>query len=136
MSKQQATFPNQQDEYWQKYLKDNQAKEPERLEDAAKFLSGMISISLTIFLKINDEGLDSMPRWVMISTVVLWLLALAGAFFVFFPFRYSVQEAAPQSIKDFHRKMVRRKRALLLGSTVCFFFALGLLGLVFIGVFK
>jgi hypothetical protein len=131
--KKQATFPNSEDMNWQNYLRDNKAKEPERLEDAAKFLSGMISISLTIFLKINDTAFAVLSEsWYAILVVVLWLVALAGSFFVLFPFRYPVSEAVPNSIREFHEKMVRRKRHLLLMSTVCFFLVLGILGMSFI----
>ncbi len=132
MKRQKATLPNKEDEFWQTYFRDNKVKEPERLEDAAKFLSGMISISLTIFLKINDTAFDNLPKWVMIFTISFWLISLAGSFLVFFPFQYPVHENAVRSIKDFHTNMVRRKRLLLLGSTVCFFLALGILGVTYI----
>lgn len=134
MKKQKASFPDSEDDYWQKYLRNNQAKEGERLEDAAKFLSGMISISLTIFLKINDAAFVALSQsWYAILVVVLWLLALAGSFLVFFPFGYAVHHAVPSSIEAFHQQMVQRKRRLLLGSTVCFFLALLLLGMAFVG---
>ncbi len=85
MKKQKARFPDAQDEYWQNYLRDNKAKEGERLEDAAKFLSGMISVSLTIFLKINSEAFVGMGKsgWA-VAVVGLWLLSLALSFLVFF----------------------------------------------------
>lgn len=131
MKKQQAKLA-QKENPWQTYLHTAKTKEPERLEDAAKFLSGMISISLTIFLKVNDKGMEGLPQWVMIATVVLWLLALTGAFFVFFPFSYPVSAESPRSIEAFHTKMVQRKRRLLLGSTVCFFLALVILGVAYL----
>jgi len=40
---------------WRKYQREARQKAPERIEDAAKFLSGMISISFAIFLEFNPE---------------------------------------------------------------------------------
>lgn len=121
-AKQQATFPNEADQYWQKYLQEQEAKEGERLEDAAKFLSGMISISLTIFLKLNARPGATLTEGYLASAVaVLWLLSLVAAFFVLFPFRYPIREEAPDSIQKMHHRMVWRKRCLLFVSTFCFF---------------
>jgi hypothetical protein len=134
MKKQKAQFPSSEDTFWEKYHQDTKAKEGERLEDAAKFLSGMISISLSIFLKINDDAFAALSSsWYAVLVVVLWLAALAGSFFVFFPFQYPVKAQVPTTIEAFHDTMVRRKRRLLLMSTVCFFLALLLLGMSFIG---
>lgn len=133
MDKQKASFPDAQDDHWLQYLRDNKAKEGERLEDAAKFLSGMISISLAIFLKVDEEAFSALSLMgFTVAVVGLWLVSLALAFFVFFPFPYRYNEQSPGSVKAFHQKMVRRKRRLLLWSTVCFFGALLLLGIAFV----
>jgi len=131
--KKKASFPDAEDKYWIKYLQDNKAKEGERLEDAAKFLSGMISISLAIFLKINDQAFAVVAQscWAVV-VVCLWLLSLALSFLVFFPFGYHYNEQSAASIEAFHGKMVRRKRGLLLAATVCFFGALLVLGGLFL----
>ena len=63
---------------------------------------------------------------------VVVVVAGAGVFCVF-PFAYSYHEESVGSIKAFHEKMVRRKRGLLFFSTVCFFIALLLLSMSFIG---
>ena len=129
MNKRKASFPKAADEQWQDYIRDNRAREGERLEDAAKFLSGMISISLAIFLQINREAFAALDDTIWpVLAIGLWLLSLGLAFFVFFPNRYTFHEASPGSIESFHRKMVRRKRRLLLGATACFFLALLILG--------
>ena len=133
MEPQKASFPDSKDEHWLQYLRDNKAKEGERIEDAAKFLSGMISISLTIFLKINETAFATLAQtgWAIV-VVGLWLLSLALSFYVFFPFAYPYHEQSVASIEAFHHQMVRRKRRLLWGSTLCFFLALLLLGWVFV----
>jgi len=133
MAKQVAGLPDEQDQYWQEYVKEQQAKEGERVEDAAKFLSGMISISLAIFVKINPQAFNLMAdTWWAAVVVVLWLLSLGLSFFVFFPFGYRYHPEVPSSIQAFHEKMVRRKRGLLLWSMVCFFLALCMLGIAFV----
>lgn len=132
-AKQQALLPNEEDQYWQDYLQEHQAKEGERLEDAAKFLSGMISISLTIFLKLNgNPAATLMGDSLAIAVVVLWLISLVAAFFVLFPFKYRHRKGVTKTIREMHHRMVRNKRWSLMVSALCFFLPLFLMGVGFV----
>ena len=48
-----------EDTSWREHKWAEQQKVPERIEDAAKFLATMISISLTISIKVFDVGGDT-----------------------------------------------------------------------------
>ncbi len=123
-----ATFASSDAEKWRTYQLESQQKTPERLEDAAKFLAGMISISLTIFLKLNPEGFKGLEQHPLtITAAVLWLLSLLAAFLVLFPVPYRYASTSSEDIKRMHRKVVRYKYACLMISALLFLIALGML---------
>jgi hypothetical protein len=116
---------------WFRYLREAQQQTPNRLEDAAKFLATMISVSLTIFVSIGKTTFEGNLPGVLQLALGLWLLSLLTAFLVLFPWRYRCVGESVQSIKQMHQRVVRTKRWLLVGSLALFFFALGLLVIVF-----
>ncbi|MCB9035054.1 MAG: hypothetical protein H6557_00375 [Lewinellaceae bacterium] len=119
---------------WRQYQREARQKAPERIEDAAKFLSGMISISFTIFLKANPEGFKGVGGSTpMVFAVVLWLLSLLAAFMVLFPvpFRYSKQSL--EDIQRMHGRVVRYKYGWLIASALLFVGALGVMAWVYVG---
>ena len=65
---------------WRQYQREARQKAPERIEDAAKFLSGMISISFTILLKANPEGFKGVEGSTpMVVAVVAWVSATTAS---------------------------------------------------------
>lgn len=116
---------------WREYALKAQQDAPEHFESAAKFLTGLVSVCLTLFLKINDASFESMSAWVGIA-VVLWLLSVVFAFFVFFPFGYGYSKHSSQSIEAANQKVVQTKRRVLMVSTVFFLAGLFILGGVFL----
>lgn len=113
---------------WHDFALQTIQKTPERQENAAKFLTGMISISLTIYLRLspkiaksaNETRLDYMEFMVLLS----WLAALILSFFVFYPFRYSYIAFSSKSIKTMHRRVIKRKQFYLIASSVLFIMSL------------
>jgi len=101
---------------WFEYSWELQQKVPERLEDAAKFLSVMISITLTIV----TTAVKSNPVFVSFG-LLSWLLALFLAFFVLFPRRYRFSSMSVESVKRTHALIIRRKQFYLLLATVLYF---------------
>jgi len=90
-----------------------------------------VSVCLTLFLKINDASFESMSEWVGIA-VVLWLLSVVFAFFVFFPFGYGYSKHSAQSIEAANQKVAQTKRRVLMVSAVFFLVGLFILGGVFL----
>jgi len=118
---------------WYAYIWQEQQQSPNRLEDAAKFLASMISISLTIFLAVGKTAFENIARHGPVKVaVVLWLVSLLFSFFVLFPWRYRFVSESIQSIKAMHQKVVRVKRVLLILSLVLFLAALTLLAVLFL----
>ncbi len=125
-------FPSPDTKSWYEYVWKAQQETPNRLEDAAKFLAGMISISLSIFLAADKTAFakysDSMA---LKAAILLWFLSLLFSFLVLFPWRYKYVSESVKNIKDMHRKIVRRKYVLLIMSSTFFLGALGMLGWLF-----
>ncbi len=116
---------------WLEHLRKTEQETPNRIEDAAKFLATMISVSFSLFVAIGKDAITNTGDTQVKFCVILWLASLALAFFVLYPFRYRVFGESAQSIKAVHRKIVIVKRTLLILSALCFFLALMLLGALF-----
>ncbi|MEM0994611.1 MAG: hypothetical protein AAGI49_16375 [Bacteroidota bacterium] len=117
-------------EKWKEHQLQQRLETPKRLEEVAKYLSGMMSISLTIFL-IGDKDLFAATNrfWVYMASA-LWLLSLMITLAVQFPRAYRYSEASVASIQAMHQKVVRYKYWALVLATVLFVMALGILVLV------
>ncbi len=126
-----GTKATEEDSSWHEYLRSTEQQEPERLEAAAKFLSGMISISLTIFLSTDKELLKEASFSLLTLLVGLWLAALLGCFMVFYPMPYGANKDSAESIKSMHKKIVKKKLVRLAASAICFLLALGILVVIY-----
>jgi len=123
-----AKKTSEADQSWIKHQREVQQKTPERIEDAAKFLSGMISISLTIFLKLNPDGFKAVAgSGLLNAAVVLWIFSLVCTFLVLFPAPYRYNDYSSASIRRMHKRVVRYKYGMLAAGAVLFVGALGVL---------
>ena len=114
-------------EKWYEHKLKEEQETTKRLEDAAKALTGIISITLAIFLSVAKSSFENSPGRCVIVALTLWLLSLVAAFMVVFPFRYSFSKGSTEEYIKTHRKAVCRKYVLLVVSAVLFIAALGLL---------
>ncbi len=118
---------------WYEYIWREKQETPNRLEDAAKFLATMISISLSIFLAIGKTSFENYQNKTPLKiSIILWILSLLVSFFVLFPWRYSCSSTSVNSIKEMHQKVVRNKYWLLIASLVLFLTALSILAYLFL----
>ncbi|MDY6933811.1 MAG: hypothetical protein SVZ03_06265 [Spirochaetota bacterium] len=123
-----STKPSPDTRSWIEYTWKEEQDTPNRLEDAAKFLASMISISLTIFLAIGKSSFEvKETSWSIKAAIILWLISLLASFFVLFPWRYRYASESVQSIKAMHRRVVFVKRLLLVISLVLFLASLTIL---------
>ena len=120
-----STAPSASDAAWLQYAQAEKHKAPERLEEAAKFLVGITSISLTIFLSGRPAGLSASAASYLNAATVFWLLSTLFGMLVLFPWRYPYQEDAPEDIKRAYERLVFYKRTMLVGSLVFLLVALG-----------
>ncbi len=128
-----ASYASSETRSWHEYVRKSRQEEPKRLEDAAKFLAGMISISLTIFLDLNEKAFEGMESSTVTSVIVIaWLLSLLSAFLVLFPTPYRFAKNSAEDIEKMQRKVVKNKQRLLYVSAALFMFALGMLAFIYI----
>ncbi|MDX2245562.1 MAG: hypothetical protein SF052_02220 [Bacteroidia bacterium] len=126
-------FASPEKKNWREYLLKTRQEEPARLEEAAKFLAGMISISLSIFLDINETAFAGKMYFGWVATGIgLWLLSLLSAFLVLFPWNYRYSEDAIATVEEMHRRVVRIKRTFLIAATMLFTTALVILSVVYV----
>lgn len=110
-------------ESWQNYIWKTEQETPNRIEDAAKFLSGIIAVCLTIFLTPGREVFAQLRGAALaaaIAAVVLWVLALLISFWVVFPQRYRYVGDSVQSVKEMNRQVAGRKYRRLIACLALF----------------
>jgi hypothetical protein len=120
-------------EKWHAYGFTLQQETPNRLEDAAKFLAGMISISLTLTIPNLDRLLKmfSQTFWIKLG-FGLWLISLAVAFFVIYPRKYQFHSQSAEQIKAVHQRLWRYKRTLFIIAVITYFIPFLIFGIIFI----
>lgn len=122
----QSSAPSDDDRAWLAHYQEEQRKTPARLEETAKYLAGIISISLTIFIDKRPASLESWTQGTLTFAAVLWMLSALLSFTVLFPWRYRYRADSPADVRRAHRRVVRVKMALLVCSVVLFLAALGI----------
>lgn len=117
---------------WHNYRRQSQQEEPKRLEEAAKFLAGMASITFTIFLSADKAILSGQSTGLQAIASISWLISLLLAFLVLFPKPYRYSKKSAQSIEKMHHRVVRWKAGVF--AIAVFFFLIGflILSLVYI----
>lgn len=127
-----STVPTADAQSWYDYILKEQQESPARLEIAAQFLAGMISISLTLFIAIGEKAFMAVNKpFILKMAAILGLLSLLASFFVLFPWRYRYVSDSVQSFKNVHHRIVQVKRTLLIISLIFFLTTLCLLTLMF-----
>lgn len=118
---------------WYEYIWRQQQDTPARIEDAAKFMATMISVSLTVFLAIGKASLESPEISCQIKlAIILWIVSLICSFLVLFPWRYNYSSVSVKSVKKMHRKIVLVKYILLIVCLLLFLIALSILAFLFL----
>lgn len=118
--------PSKVDESWIEHVQADIQKQPERLEETAKYLTGIISISLTIFISNPPKGLAAWTSSWFTTATIIWMASAVLSIFVLFPWRYTLNEDSPEDIKRAYAKITKRKRRVLVLTLVAFLLALGL----------
>jgi len=118
---------------WHAFRRQSEQETPKRLEEAAKYLSGMISIAFTIFVS-RDEAVFQRGEDCNAVTMacLFWLLSLVATLFVIFPLRWRQVSQSAQDIEQVHQASVRLKYGLLIAGVCLFMFALGVLAWIFV----
>jgi hypothetical protein len=121
-----------EEEAWLAFRRQAEQETPKRLEEAAKYLSGMISIAFTIFLTRDEAVFRQTETANQVGAACwLWLASLLLTFLVIFPFPWRQSSRSAADIERVHRRSVRLKYGLLVAGAALFLLALGLLAGVY-----
>lgn len=116
-----ATKATPEEKAWLAYQQKVEEETPKRLEEVAKFLSGIFSIVLTIFLIGDKELIQGLDQTTTKYISGAWLLSLLMVLLVLFPRGYRLNKDSAESIQKSHRKAVNWKYACLIIATGLFF---------------
>jgi Na+/melibiose symporter-like transporter len=100
---------------WQEFHRKSRQETPKRIEDAAKYLSGIVSVVFAIYNAAHKgEPQSAIPH----LASVLLLISLAASLVVIFPLRRRVAAASAASIQKELRSAIRWKYWLLVVSAL------------------
>lgn len=119
------------DKSWLAHAQKEKQEAPKRLEETAKFLVAVISLSLTIFISKRPAEL---PDWTTESfrgVALIWMVSVLLSFGVLFPWPYSFREDSPEDIQRVTTKIATYKYRVLILSVLLFLGGLGLAVLAF-----
>ncbi|MFN0013197.1 MAG: hypothetical protein ACKVU2_01500 [Saprospiraceae bacterium] len=129
----QGRFATPDEEAWHDFRRQSEQETPKRLEEAAKYLSGLISVVFAIFAARNQSVFQQIESKGMVTTaLLLLLLALAATLFIIFPLRWRQVSQSAADIERVHRAGVRFKYRMLVLGVLLFLVAMGLLAVVFV----
>ncbi|MEM1328431.1 MAG: hypothetical protein AAGI23_20925 [Bacteroidota bacterium] len=104
-------------------LEAEQARTPERVEEAAKYLGAVVSIALTILV---GKDLAEWTTETFRAAAVLWLFSAVLSFLVVMPFPYRYGAGSAASIERTFSRVAKVKYGLLVAAVILFLFGLGL----------
>ena len=118
---------------WIEYQRNESQGTLKRLEETAKYLSGLSSISLTIILGPDHEIFKTLHNSNLLKTgIVCWLLSILFTLAVVFPFRYRYIGNSFSSIRSTHQRIARFKFAFLILGSILYLTGISLLAWLYL----
>jgi len=123
-----AVPASSEEKSWIEYQRTESQGTLKRLEETAKYLSGLSAISLTIILGPDHEIFKALHHsgWLK-AGMISWLLSIVLTLAVVFPFRYGYIANSYTSIRKMHRKIARLKLAFLIVGTLLYLVGISIL---------
>lgn len=118
-----------QEKAWLRYYQKMKEEEPSRLEEAAKYLSALVSISLTMLMGFVRLQLVYFSVYALMMVSLLWIISILTGFAVLLPQLYKTNKESAQAIEQSVKRVVKTKGTFLGIAAVSF--VLGLL--LFVG---
>ena len=128
--------PTDHDKSWLAHAQKEKQEAPKRLEETAKFLVAIVSISLTVFISNRPEGLETWTDTAFIGVAVIWMISVLLSFFVLFPWRYQFNPESAEDIERAYRKISNTKWLWLVLSLAFYLLGLGIALFAFINGFQ
>lgn len=118
---------------WIEHQRTESQETLKRLEETAKYLSGLSSISLTIMLGPNAEIFKTLHNSSLLKAgVISWLLSILFTLVVVFPFRYQYISNSFSSIRNTHRKIARLKFTFLILGSILYLIGISLVAYLYL----
>jgi hypothetical protein len=124
-----------EDKSWIEHYRSESQGTLKRLEETAKYLSGLSSISLTIILGPNHDIFKVLQNSLLLKAgIISWLLSIIFSLVVVFPFRYRYVTNSITSIKKTQEKKARLKFRFLILASVLFLTGISLIACLYLFV--
>lgn len=118
---------------WIEYQRNENQGSLKRLEETAKYLTGLSSISLTIILGPNHDIFKSLQNVSLLKAgMFCWLFSILLTLAVVFPFRYKYINNSFSSIKGTHQKISRIKFTCLVLGAILYLAGISLMAYLFL----
>ena len=123
-----AVSASSEEKSWIEYQRTESQGTLKRLEETAKYLSGLASISLTIMLGPDHEIFKALHHsgWLK-AGIISWLVSILLTLAVVFPFRYGYIANSYTSIRRMHRKIARLKFIFLILGAILYLVGISIL---------
>lgn len=110
---------------WREFHLKSKQEQINRIEDAAKFLTGLVSVIATILelQKLDKASAEVHPVWVL-GGLLLWIASIFLALLVVFPFKHSFREGVILELEPKYQEIAQKKMGRLVASALCFILAL------------
>lgn len=118
--------PTDTEKSWLAHAQKEKQEAPKRLEDTAKFLVAIVSISLTVFISNRPEDLAAWTDKAFMGAAVIWMVSVLLSFLVLFPWRYRFHPESGADVQRAYRKITNTKWLLLVLSLAFYLLALGI----------
>ena len=106
---------------WISFQRAEKRETLKRIEETAKYLSGIISISFSVVLNVEHSLFAGPHPGILLNAgIIAWILAIIISLFVLFPLRYAYVENSAASIQDMNKRVSRVKFVLLIAAAVLY----------------
>jgi hypothetical protein len=124
----QGTTITTTDKSWLEWQQKEKQETVKRLEDTAKYLSGISSLSLSILLGVNREALKLFSNTIGLKIALCcWLLSIVLTLIVVFPFPYKYASNSADSIRALYKRIGQTKFLLLILGTLLYLIGLSMM---------
>ena len=121
------------DKSWLEWQQKEKQETVKRLEDTAKFLSGISSLSLSILLGVNREALKHFSNTIGLKIALCcWLSSVVLTLIVVFPFRYKYASNSADAIRSMYQRIGQTKFLLLILGTLLYLAGLSMMAYFYI----
>lgn len=128
-----ATAARPEDSSWIEHQRKENQVTISRLEETAKYLSGLSSLNLTILLSINSEALKAYSNLIVLKLgIICWLISILFTLAVVFPFRYHYIENSAASIRSMNKKIANIKFILLIAGVILYLCGISVVAYIYL----